>query len=102
MALALTILSLFCVILACAHADGNNAGGKARSCSDARRFYSGKGFTLNGVPHAEMSGKNNGAGVGAAGFTVCGLRLLHINTHLSGSAPAGRHGDVLAAYYRIK
>lgn len=66
MALALTIL-VFCVLAACARADGNNAGGKARSCSDARRFYSGKGFTLIGVPHAEISGKSNEAGAGGGG-----------------------------------
>lgn len=69
MALALTILPVFCVLAACARADDNNAGSKARSCSDARRFYSGKGFTLNGVPHAEISGKNNGAG-GGGGFNI--------------------------------
>ncbi|TRZ01198.1 hypothetical protein DNTS_035513 [Danionella cerebrum] len=32
-----------------------NAAGKARSCTDVRHFYSGKGFTLNGVPQSEIS-----------------------------------------------
>lgn len=105
MALALTILPVFCVLAACAHADGNNAGGKARSCADARRFYSGKGFTLNGVPHAEISGKNNGARAGGGGgFTAGALRLkTHINASClcGSSAPAGRvlaghHGDILS------
>lgn len=36
----------------------DNAGGKARSCTDVRQFYSGKGFTLNGVPQSEISGMN--------------------------------------------
>lgn len=36
----------------------DNAGGKARSCADVRHFYSGKGFTLNGVPQSEISGMN--------------------------------------------
>lgn len=94
MAFALTIISLFCVLVVCARADGNNTGGKARSCSDARRFYSGKGFTLNGVPHAEISGKNHaaggvGAGVNAGGaFTVGCLRpKMHVTACcLSGSS----------------
>lgn len=109
MALALTIILVFCMLAACARADGNNAGGKARSCTDARRFYSGKGFTLNGVPNAEISGKNttaNGCGGGGGGFTA-GAR--HLKTHINASclwgtsAPAGRvlaghHGDILTAY----
>ncbi|TUH89301.1 Glypican-1 [Bagarius yarrelli] len=74
MAFALTIISFFCIFVACARADSNNAGGKARSCSDARRFYSGKGFTLNGVPHAEISGKHEAGGGGGGGaFTEGGL-----------------------------
>lgn len=36
----------------------DNAGGKARSCADVRQFYSGKGFTLKGVPRSEISGMN--------------------------------------------
>lgn len=108
MALALTIFPVFCVLVACARADGNNGGGKARSCSEARRFYSGKGFTLNGVPLAEISGKNNGAGNGGdgggGGFSVHSRWTAHINAScLNGSAPAGRvltghHGDIPTAY----
>lgn len=36
-----------------------------RSCTDLRRFYTGKGFTLEGVPQTEISGEfleNNEAG----------------------------------------
>ncbi|CAL8396324.1 unnamed protein product [Boreogadus saida] len=37
-------------------ANSTSPNGKARSCSDLRQFYTGKGFTLNGVPREEMSG----------------------------------------------
>ncbi|CAL8306311.1 unnamed protein product [Lota lota] len=33
---------------------------KARSCADLRQFYTGKGFTLNGVPQTEISGEHLG------------------------------------------
>ncbi|KAM6962855.1 glypican-1 [Aplochiton taeniatus] len=35
---------------------GDNSNSKARSCSEVRQFYTGKGFTLNGVPQTEISG----------------------------------------------
>ncbi|XP_026091559.1 glypican-1-like [Carassius auratus] len=34
------------------------AGAKKRSCADMRQFYTGKGFTLKGVPGTEISGEN--------------------------------------------
>lgn len=40
-----------------APACGDKGAGKARSCSDIRQFYSGKGFSLDGVPQSEISGK---------------------------------------------
>lgn len=39
-------------------AAGNASSSKARSCSDLRRFYTGKGFTLTGVPQTEISGEH--------------------------------------------
>lgn len=36
---------------------GDKGTSKARSCSDIRLFYSGKGFALDGVPQSEISGK---------------------------------------------
>ncbi|CAL8323670.1 unnamed protein product [Arctogadus glacialis] len=36
-------------------ASGDRGIGKARSCSDIRHFYSGKGFHLDDVPQSEIS-----------------------------------------------
>lgn len=43
--------------------------GKARSCSDIRQFYSGKGFTLDGVPQSEISGEH--LRICPQGYTCC-------------------------------
>lgn len=40
-----------------AAAYGDKGTSKARSCSDIRQFYSGKAFSLDGVPQSEISGK---------------------------------------------
>lgn len=40
-----------------APASGDKGTSKARSCSDIRQFYDGKGFPLDGVPQSEISGK---------------------------------------------
>lgn len=40
-----------------APAFGDKGISKARSCSDIRLFYSGKGFALDGVPQSELSGE---------------------------------------------
>ncbi|KAM4605795.1 glypican-1b [Polymixia lowei] len=37
---------------------GDKGASKARSCSDIRQFYSGKGFPLDGVPQSEISGEH--------------------------------------------
>ncbi|XP_041695310.1 glypican-1 [Coregonus clupeaformis] len=47
----------------------DNASSKARSCSDVRQFYSGKGFTLNGVPQTEISGEH--LRICPQGYTCC-------------------------------
>ncbi|XP_041912698.1 glypican-1 [Alosa sapidissima] len=47
----------------------DSVGSKARSCADVRQFYSGKGFTLNGVPQSEISGEH--LRVCPQGYTCC-------------------------------
>ncbi|KAG5850335.1 hypothetical protein ANANG_G00081140 [Anguilla anguilla] len=48
---------------------GDNTSSKPRSCSDVRQFYSGKGFSLSGVPQTEISGEH--LRVCAQGYTCC-------------------------------
>ncbi|KAG7457054.1 hypothetical protein MATL_G00242390 [Megalops atlanticus] len=48
---------------------GDNASGKARSCSDVRQFYNGKGFSLSGVPQTEISGEH--LRICPQGYTCC-------------------------------
>ncbi|KAJ7402231.1 glypican-1-like protein [Pitangus sulphuratus] len=43
---------LLCVASAPARGD---SGSKARSCSEVRQLYGAKGFSLSGVPQAEIS-----------------------------------------------
>lgn len=49
---------LLCVASAPARGD---SGSKARSCAEVRQLYGAKGFSLNGVPQAEISGESRGA-----------------------------------------
>lgn len=60
-ALALSSLS--------APACGDKWNSKARSCSDIRQFYGGKGFTLDGVPQSEISGEH--LRICPQGYTCC-------------------------------
>ncbi|XP_040896309.1 glypican-1-like isoform X1 [Toxotes jaculatrix] len=48
---------LLCV-LACLCATPGLVAGAERSCADLRQFYTGKGFTLSGVPQTEISGEH--------------------------------------------
>ncbi|XP_061095854.1 glypican-1 [Conger conger] len=48
---------------------GDNTSSKPRSCSDVRQFYSGKGFSLSGVPQTEISGEH--LRVCSQGYTCC-------------------------------
>ncbi|XP_049911664.1 glypican-1-like [Epinephelus moara] len=48
---------LLCV-LACLSAAPGPVAGADRSCTDLRQFYTGKGFTLAGVPQTEISGEH--------------------------------------------
>ncbi|KAA0712120.1 Glypican-1 Secreted glypican-1 [Triplophysa tibetana] len=59
----------------------DNAGGKARSCADMRQFYSGKGFTLNGVPQSEISGEH--LRICPQGYTCCTSAMEETLSNLS-------------------
>ncbi|XP_018532264.1 glypican-1b [Lates calcarifer] len=48
---------------------GDKWNSKARSCSDIRQFYSGKGFPLDGVPQSEISGEH--LRICPQGYTCC-------------------------------
>ncbi|XP_048845169.1 glypican-1-like [Brienomyrus brachyistius] len=48
---------------------GDNTSGRSRSCADVRHFYSGKGFSLNGVPDSEISGEH--LRICPQGYTCC-------------------------------
>ncbi|XP_061550508.1 glypican-1b isoform X1 [Phycodurus eques] len=52
-----------------ATACGDKGSGKARSCTDIRHFYSGKGFSLDGVPQSEISGEH--LRICPQGYTCC-------------------------------
>ncbi|XP_059200184.1 glypican-1b [Centropristis striata] len=52
-----------------APAYGDKGTSKARSCSDIRQFYSGKGFALDGVPQSEISGEH--LRICPQGYTCC-------------------------------
>ncbi|KAM4548002.1 glypican-1-like [Odontesthes bonariensis] len=46
------------IAAACLCAAPGPVAGTERSCSDLRQFYTGKGFTLTGVPQTEISGEH--------------------------------------------
>ncbi|XP_008282640.1 glypican-1b [Stegastes partitus] len=48
---------------------GDKGTSKARSCSDIRQFYGGKGFALDGVPQSEISGEH--LRICPQGYTCC-------------------------------
>ncbi|XP_058489657.1 glypican-1-like [Solea solea] len=52
-----------------APACGDKGTSKARSCSDIRQFYNGKGFPLDGVPQFEISGEH--LRMCPQGYTCC-------------------------------
>lgn len=51
------IIAVLVICSLTAPAFGDKGTSKARSCSDIKLFYSGKGFALDGVPQSEISGK---------------------------------------------
>uniref|UniRef100_A0A4W5KBE5 Glypican-1 n=1 Tax=Hucho hucho TaxID=62062 RepID=A0A4W5KBE5_9TELE len=53
----------------------------SRSCSDVRQFYSGKGFTLNGVPQTEISGEH--LRICPQGYTCCTSAMEETLSNLS-------------------
>lgn len=52
-----------------APAYGDKGSSKARSCSDIRQFYGGKGFSLEVVPQTEISGEH--LRICPQGYTCC-------------------------------
>ncbi|XP_066565875.1 glypican-1 [Amia ocellicauda] len=62
---------------------GDTSSNKARSCSDVRHFYSGKGFPLSGVPQTEISGEH--LRICPQGYTCCTSdmeeRLSNLSRH---------------------
>uniref|UniRef100_A0A7M4ES04 Glypican-1 n=1 Tax=Crocodylus porosus TaxID=8502 RepID=A0A7M4ES04_CROPO len=59
-------LWLLCVASSSARGD---SGGKAKSCSELRQLYGSKGFSLSGVPQAEISGEH--LRICPQGYTCC-------------------------------
>uniref|UniRef100_A0A8C8RQ75 Glypican-1 n=1 Tax=Pelusios castaneus TaxID=367368 RepID=A0A8C8RQ75_9SAUR len=57
---------LLCLASSAARAD---SGGKAKSCAEVRQFYAAKGFSLSGVPQAEISGEH--LRICPQGYTCC-------------------------------
>uniref|UniRef100_A0A3Q2TXZ8 Glypican-1 n=1 Tax=Fundulus heteroclitus TaxID=8078 RepID=A0A3Q2TXZ8_FUNHE len=51
-------LSVLLCAVACLCAAPGSVCGADRSCADLRQFYTGKGFTLEGVPQTEISGEH--------------------------------------------
>lgn len=63
------IIAALAVCSLTAPAFGDKGTSKARSCSDIRQFYSGKGFSLDGVPQSEISGEH--LRICPQGYTCC-------------------------------
>ncbi|XP_038574071.1 glypican-1b [Micropterus salmoides] len=63
------IIAALAVCSLTAPAYGDKGTSKARSCSDIKVFYSGKGFTLDGVPQSEISGEH--LRICPQGYTCC-------------------------------
>ncbi|XP_050820137.1 glypican-1-like isoform X2 [Gopherus flavomarginatus] len=57
---------LLCVAASPARGD---SGSKAKSCTEVRQFYATKGFSLHGVPQAEISGEH--LRICPQGYTCC-------------------------------
>ncbi|XP_077580692.1 glypican-1b [Stigmatopora nigra] len=63
------IVEALVLCLLMATACGDKGSGKARSCLDIRHFYTGKGFSLDGVPQSEISGEH--LRICPQGYTCC-------------------------------
>ncbi|KAM6920755.1 glypican-1b [Lycodopsis pacificus] len=63
------IVAALAVCSLTAPAYGDKGTSKARSCSDIRQFYTGKGFLLDGVPQSEISGEH--LRICPQGYTCC-------------------------------
>lgn len=56
--MGITMIFVLCVLNMPVFGAGN-AIAKPRSCADVKQFYIGKGFSVNGLPQTELSGKCN-------------------------------------------
>ncbi|XP_074120277.1 glypican-1 [Sminthopsis crassicaudata] len=56
-------------VAAAASARGEPGGSKSRSCAEVRQVYGAKGFSLSGVPQAEISGEH--LRICPQGYTCC-------------------------------
>lgn len=63
------IVAVLVICSLTAPAFGDKGTSKARSCSDIRLFYSGKSFSLDGVPQSEISGEH--LRICPQGYTCC-------------------------------
>lgn len=63
------IIAVLAVCSLTAPAYGDKGTSKARSCSDIRLFYSGKGFSVDSVPFSEISGEH--LRICPQGYTCC-------------------------------
>ena len=52
--------ALLCALACLLSAAPGPVAAADRSCADLRQFYTGKGFTLAGVPQSEISGEFEG------------------------------------------
>lgn len=67
---------LWAAVCLCA-APGPGSGAE-RSCADLRQFYTGKGFTLTGVPQTEISGEFNHTSLHAVWIQPT-FKNMHVN-----------------------
>ncbi|XP_072524713.1 glypican-1b [Salminus brasiliensis] len=73
----LRVALVLCVLAGQARGDSK----QPKSCSDVRQFYNAKGFPLNGVPQAEISGEH--LRVCPQGYTCCTSQMEENLSNLS-------------------
>ncbi|MFT7809689.1 glypican-1-like [Arapaima gigas] len=79
---------LLCFLWAPAPGLAEAANSKARSCMDVRQLYSGKGFSLAGVPQTEISGEH--LRICTQGYTCCTSEMEENLSNLSRREFEGR------------
>uniref|UniRef100_A0A8B9KUL7 Glypican-1 n=1 Tax=Astyanax mexicanus TaxID=7994 RepID=A0A8B9KUL7_ASTMX len=73
----LRVALVLCALAGAARGDSR----QPRSCADLRQFYSGNGFSLSGVPQAEISGEH--LRVCPQGYTCCTSQMEENLSNLS-------------------